>query len=210
MLGRVDEARPILDQLLQLDEVQVDPIHHVMPSLAYVDIAWAQGDATLARQHAERAFSLAIKSGSPYLRVYAQASRGLSHAIAGRLESAIEDLSAALNFARTRKAGLENEARMLADLADAFRRNGDASSALSTVNEAIEVATARHTRIPESFARIVRAKLLLDSTSSVQETEARNELGRASALMLETGASIFETMICDVSVHRARRPTKAS
>ena len=171
--GKPDEARPYLDQLLQLDEGQVDVTHHVMPSMAYVEIARTEGNLTLARQHAERAFSLAVKSGSPYLRVYAQASRGLSHIIAGHLTSAIDDLSDALNFARTRKAGLENEARILADLADAHRRNGDAEIALATVNEAIAVATARHTRVPECFARIVRARLLLDAKSSDQETPRR-------------------------------------
>jgi adenylate cyclase len=211
--GKADEARPFLDKLLQLDESQVDVTHHVMPSMAYVDIAWTEGNLSLARQHAERAFSLAVKSGSPYLRVYAQASRGLSHIIAGHLTSAIDDLSDALNFARTRKAGLENEARILADLADAYRRNGDAATALATANEAIAVATARHTRIPECFARIVRARLLLDSKAGDQEIEARNELERAEALMLQTGASIYLASIHEASGNgspdSASRSTKA-
>ena len=197
--GKADEGRPFLDRLLQLDESQVDTTHYIMPSLAYVDIAWAEGNLSLARQHAERAFSLAVKSGSPYLRVHAQACRGLSHIIAGHLTSAIDDLSDALHFARTRKAGLENEARILADLADAHRRNGDAATALATADEAIAVATARHTRIPECFARIVRARLLLDSKSGDQEIEARNELHRAEALMLQTGASIYLALINEVS-----------
>jgi class 3 adenylate cyclase/tetratricopeptide (TPR) repeat protein len=211
--GKADEARPYLDRLLQQDEGQVDVTHHVMPSMAYVDIAWAEGNLSLARQHADRAFSLAIKSGSPYLRVYAQASRGLSHIIAGHLTSAIDDLSDALNFARTRKAGLENEARILADLADAHRRNGDAVKALAIADEAIAVATARHTRIPECFARIVRARLLLDLKSGDQETDARNELHRAEALMLQTGASIYLASIQELngngSPDSASRSSKA-
>ena len=210
MLGRADEARPYLDRLLQLDEGQVDVTHHVMPSMAYVDIAWTEGNLSLARQHAERAFSLAVKSGSPYLRVYAQASRGLSHIIAGHLTSAIEDLSDALNFARTRKAGLENEARILADLADAYRRNGDTATALATANEAIEVATARHTRIPECFARIVRAKLLREFETGGQLTEADEELHRAEALMRQTGASIYRTSIEEVGTNGTSSPASRS
>src|SRR5262245_16363400 len=88
---------------------QVDPVNHVMPSMAYVDVAWAEGNVGLAQEHADRAFAIAIKSGNPYLRVYAQAYRGLSHIVARRLASSIEDLSDALSFARSRKAGLENE-----------------------------------------------------------------------------------------------------
>jgi class 3 adenylate cyclase/tetratricopeptide (TPR) repeat protein len=195
MLGRGEEARPLLDQILRLDGGQVDAIHYVIPSLAYVDLAWAEGDAGLAQQHADRAFSLAMKSGSPYLRVYAQACRGLSHTIAGRLDSAIEDLTAALDFARSRKAGLENEPRILADLANAFRQNGDVAAAFSAVDQAIAVATERHARVPECLARFVRADLLLRSNVSEQKVDGKKELERAKALMSETGARIFRVFI---------------
>ena len=81
VMDRTDEALPLLDELLALNDTQIDVTHHAMPSFAYIDIACAQGNAGLAQQHADRALSLAVKSGSPYLRVYAQASRGLAHAI---------------------------------------------------------------------------------------------------------------------------------
>jgi class 3 adenylate cyclase/tetratricopeptide (TPR) repeat protein len=165
MLDRKEEARPFLDRILELEGSQVDPVHQVMPSMAYVDLAWAQGNIGLAQEHADRAFSIAIRIGNPYLRVYAQACRGLSHIVAGRFTSAIEDLSDALSFARSRKAGLENEPRILADLANAYRLNGDSAAALSTVDQAIRVATERHARVPECLARIVRAKLLQRSTT---------------------------------------------
>ena len=125
MLGRREEARPFLDRIIQLESSQVDALHYGIPSWAYVDLAWAEGNIGLAQEHADRAFSIAMKSGNPYLRVYAQAFRGLSHIVAGRLTSAIEDLSDALSFARSRKAGLENEPRILADLANAYRLNGE-------------------------------------------------------------------------------------
>jgi hypothetical protein len=76
-----------------------------------------------------------------------------AHIVGGRLISAIEDLSDALKFARSRRAGLENEPRILADLANAYRLNGDIVTALSIVGEAIEVATERHARVPECLAQ---------------------------------------------------------
>ncbi len=194
-LGRGDEARPFLERILQLEDGHVDAIHHVIPSLAYVDLAWAEGDAGLAQEHASRAFSLAMKSGNPYLRVYAQACRGLSHVIAGRLASAIEDLSDALSFARSRKAGLENEPRILADLANAYRLNGETAIAISTVREAIEIATARHARVPECLARIVHADLLIRSETEEQKLAGEHELDRSRALIRETGALIFEPLL---------------
>jgi len=213
MLGRGDEARPFLDRILQLENGHVDTLHHVIPSLAYVDLAWAEGNIGLAQEHADRAFSLAVTSGNPYLRVYAQACRGLSHIVARRLTSAIEDLSGALSFARSRKAGLENEPRILADLANAYRLNGDIATALTTVDEAIKVAAERHARVPECLARIVRADLLLRTTTSDQKAEARQELERARALMRETGAVLFENFINATNVdHSDARQisTKAS
>jgi adenylate cyclase len=90
---------------------------------------------------------------------------------------------------------LENEPRILADLANAYLLNGDAATALTTVDEAIQVATERHARIPECLARIVRADVLLLSADSEQRAEGRHELETARALMLETGAMLFETFI---------------
>jgi predicted ATPase/class 3 adenylate cyclase len=207
MLGRGDEARPFLDRVLQKAEGDVDAIHYVIPSLAYVDLAWANRNPQMALEHAHRAFSLAVKSGNPYLRVYAQACRGLAHTIAGNLGTAIEDLTAALRFARSRKAGLENEARILADLADAYRLNGDAATALEIVDEAIEVAIARHARVPECLARIVRAEILLASKTTDQKA-AWQELARAKELKDETGAFIYSPIIDALAVERnLRSPT---
>ncbi|WP_369719739.1 adenylate/guanylate cyclase domain-containing protein [Bradyrhizobium sp. LLZ17] len=195
MLGRSDEARPFLDRILSLESSKIDPLHHVIPSIAYVDLAWAEGNAALAQEHADRAFSIASRTGNPYLRVYAQGCRGLSHMVAGRFTSAIEDLAEALRFARSRRAGLENEPRLLADLANAYRLNGDAVRASETVSEAIAMTTQRHTRIPECLARLVSGQLLLESTNDDEKVEGAKELDRARALMRETGAALFERLI---------------
>jgi tetratricopeptide (TPR) repeat protein len=195
MLGRGDEAREYLDRVLAIDSARLDAISHVIPNLAYVDLAWINADAQLAERHAERAFSMAMTKGTPYLRVYAQACRGLSHIVGGRYDEASKDLSDVLGFARRRKAGLENEARILADLANAYRMKGDFASAISTATEAISVATARHTRIAECLARIVLAKALCASAGASQGADADQELNRAEALVQETGVVIFAPLI---------------
>ena len=211
MLGRGEEARPFLDRIIQLESSQVDAVNYGIPSWAYVDLGWAEGNIGMAQEHADRAFSIAMKAGNPYLRVYAQACRGLSHITAGRLTSAIEDLSDALSFARSRKAGLENEPRILADLANAYRLNGESATALATAEEAIKIATERHARVPECIARIVRAGLLLRSATGDQKAEGGQELERARALMRETGAMLFETFVTSVEQGSARQiSTRAS
>ena len=191
MVGRGEEARPFLDAILEMDESQIDAVNHVIPSLAYVELAWAEGNGRLAQEHADRAFSIATRTGNPYLRVYAQACRGQAHIVAGRLTSAIEDLSEALRFARSRKAGLENEPRILADLANAYRMDGNHAAAATTAEEAMRVATERHARIPECLARIVRGRLLLGAAGDEEKAEGASEIERAQALMRETGAILF-------------------
>lgn len=97
---------------------------------------------------------------SGYIRFYAQACRGLSHIVRGKPTSATQNLSEALTFARSRKAGLESEPRILADLANAYRLSGDHAKAICAVDEAISVASGRHAPVAECLARIVRADLL--------------------------------------------------
>ncbi|RQH12739.1 adenylate/guanylate cyclase domain-containing protein [Bradyrhizobium sp. RP6] len=193
MLDRCDEARPFLDSILQMDSSQVDPLHQLIPSLAYVDLACAEGNAKLAEHHSERAFAIATSGGNPYLRVYAQASRGLAHLVGGRLTSAISDLSDALSFARARKAGLENEPRMLADLANVYRLEGDVTTAFRVVNEAISISVERHARVPECLARIVHAALLIQSKEGHEV--ARNELTCAQLLIEKTGAALLKRLV---------------
>src|SRR5262249_52197438 len=67
MLNRGDEAIGYLDRVIEMDNTHLDAISHVIPHLAYVDWAWAKGDTKLAEQHAEFAFSMALKTGNPYL-----------------------------------------------------------------------------------------------------------------------------------------------
>lgn len=195
MLGRGDEARAFLDRVINISPEQINTTDHVMPSISYVDLAWAEQDVWLAERHSERAYSMAVRSGTPYLRTYATACRGLFHIIAGRPSAAIEDLRTAIDFARRRSAGLEYEPRMLADLANAYRLNGDFDIALGTADDAIKTSTSRHTRIAECLARIVRAQIL----SMSEETErVAEELGRVKVLLEETGAAIYRPLAQDL------------
>jgi predicted ATPase/class 3 adenylate cyclase len=210
MLGRGDEARPYLEKVLEEPEETTDPIHFAIPSLAYVDLAWSEGDPSAAQAHAARAFSLAAKSGNPYLRVYAQASRGLAHLVSGNYSTAIDDLTTALRFARSRKAGLENEARILADLANAYLLKGDRATALSVADEAIAVASSRHTRIPACLAYIVRAEIVR-AGSERQSVEVESDLTRAEELIKETGAAIYQPLLDGVRHGiQSDEPTRSS
>ena len=180
---------PIWIELVQMDPSSVDAIHHAVPSFAYMDLAWAESDAALAEVHATRILALAEKSGIPYLRVYGRAYWGLYRVIAGSLDEGIDELAKVLSYARERRAGLENEGRILADLANTYRLKGDFESARRWAVEAIEIARARHNRMPECLARVVLAETLGEPLA------AKRELDYAVQLLQETGAKIYEPMI---------------
>jgi class 3 adenylate cyclase/tetratricopeptide (TPR) repeat protein len=195
LLGRFDEATPFLDRMLEADIDPNDITLH-LANVAYVDLARGTNDRDLAEHHAERAMLLAVESGSPYVRVSALACRGLSHMISGRFEAASEELEKALTFARLKRAGLEGEARILADLADAYRLNGDLNRAARTAAEAIEIASARAARVPECLARIVQAKVMLHLGASEQ---ARLELPKIQVLLNQTGAALYQPLMLDLA-----------
>ncbi len=206
MLGHGDDARSYLDRVIQMDTEHINASDHMVPSISYVDLAWAEGDVRLAEHHSARAIGIATRSGNPYLMTYAMACRGLSLVVAGKPGAAIEELTAAIDFARRRRAGLEYEPRMLADLANAHRLKGDFVAAVRAADEAIEVSTTRHTRVAESFARTLRAHILFAS-GAVEE--AGDELARAEKLIEDTGAMIYQPLARDLRTslqgHKASR-----
>jgi len=158
-----------------------------------VDLAWVKGDTRLAEEHAARAFSLAVKTRSPYVWVHALACRGLSHVVAKRWKAATEDLAEALAFSRERKAGLEIEARVLADLSNAYYLSGDLQRAADTASVALGVARARAARVAECHAHIVMAYVLLASGERMDRVA--DEVRQAQSLMELTGAAIYHHLI---------------
>jgi tetratricopeptide (TPR) repeat protein len=195
LLGRFDDARPYLDRMLQADVGPNDVTLH-LANVAYVDLARGKNDIALAEHHAERAMRMAVDSDSPYERVSALTCRGISHMTSGRFEAAAAQIEKALAFARMKRAGLEGEARILADLANAYRLKGDLDSAGRTAAEAIAVASARAARIPECLARIVQAEVLLQTGAAER---AGLELAKIRALMEETGALVYQPLVQDLA-----------
>lgn len=152
MTGRFDEAKDIASRLISGDAGMVDTLHRVLAHGTMVDVAWGQNDAALASEHANMAHALSEKSGTPYLMVYGRAYHGLGQAMRGEYSEATTTLSDALRLARQRQAGLENEARMLCDLAYVQLRAGLADRARATAEEAAAVARRRGAKVWLAYA----------------------------------------------------------
>ena len=147
MMARPDEARPLLDALIAADEATVDVLHRLVAHATQIDIAWGEGDAAAASHHSEAVTVLAEKSGNPYLLVYARGYAGLAQSLRGEHEAAARTLTETLAYARRRHAGLENEARLLADLAHALMCAGQLERAAAVADEAAAVARRRGAKV---------------------------------------------------------------
>jgi class 3 adenylate cyclase/tetratricopeptide (TPR) repeat protein len=190
MLGRGEEARTFLDRVIQMETGQVDATHHLIPSLAYVDWAWATGDIQLAEIHSVRAIDIAEKAGNPYIQVYARSSRALALWVLNRRNESIALWTDTLAFARNSKAGLENESRMVADIANAYFIVGELDLAIGHAREAISIARDRRARVFEGYAHIVlgNAQATLGDCLAAEATH-----GKARRLLEETGARLFDS-----------------
>jgi adenylate cyclase len=126
------------------------------------------------------------------LRVAASASAGLAKAAAGEFAAGAALLSEAIDFARSARAGLEFEARMLADLADARYRAGDRDAASAAADEAVAVARRRTDRIAELHATLLRGLVLADADDAENDKEVGELILRAEELLNVSGAAFFE------------------
>jgi len=133
---------------------------------------------------------LAEQSAMPYIRVAAMACAGLAKGTAGDFAAGARGLREAIDFARHARAGLEFEARMLADFADVLYRAGDLDAALEASEEAITVAKRRTDRVAECHASLVRGMTL--AVAGGDDVEANRLLEHAEQLLSVSGAGFFK------------------
>ena len=191
-LGRFDEAEQWLSRVLQVEPERIDPHVQFSPHAAAVELAWQLGDAGRAERHARMVDEYVAQSPTPYLRVVSLGCHGLAASARGDFAAAEGHFREALDLARGSKAGLEFEARLLAQLADTRRRAGHLSRALETAVQALEVARRRSDRLAECHAAIVITAAQALSGRSAQAEEALRE---ATELLRITGAVALQPML---------------
>jgi adenylate cyclase len=194
-LGRFHEAEQRLAEVLQAVPERVASVVQFIPHFASVELALGIGNPALARPHAAKIAELAEESATPYLRVAAIASAGLAKAAAGEFAAGAELFREAIDFARSARAGLEFEARMLADFADALYRAGDLDAASVAVDEAVAVARRRTDRIAELHATLLRGLVLAAAGDAENDKEVGELILRAEELLNVSGAAFFEPQL---------------
>ena len=181
MMARYREAKAFLDEVIAGNDTLVDGTNRLVAHASYVDMAWGTGDIGLATQHSAAAHEIGEKSGNPYLMTYGRAYAGFAQGLRGEYSEAVSTLSDTLRFSRQRHAGLDNEPRMLADLAYVQMRAGLGDRARATAEEAATVARRRGAKIWLAYAELlIGGPQSLTFRQLVQETGA--ELLRSLAV----------------------------
>ena len=203
-MGRIDEARPCLERIAELESSTVDVPVPGMSRIVYVELAIALEDAPLAAEHAGHLNALSKKHETPYLSTFADGYCGMAALLADDHDEALARLAAAIATVRKTGAATEFESELLASLAECRMRTGDYEEAHSHATEAIALAEPRSNRIAECRARIARGAAVL-AMGTGREHEAKADFERAQVLIERTGA-----VACAAALARARQPVSVA
>jgi class 3 adenylate cyclase/tetratricopeptide (TPR) repeat protein len=168
------------------------------------DYAWwaaLLGDAQTGLVQSRRGVEIEEKLGTQMGRVYGYNALGFAELSAGRWTEAVSALERGLRIAQEMRTGQEAGALTLVHLAEAHLGQHDPARARELAEKALSEACRHRDLSSECFARLVHARVLLSAEGEAERSAAATALGRALALVEETGAKCYEPFI---RVERAR------
>jgi len=186
--GRLDEGEAELEHAAALADAHedVEVLGHVHAE--YATLARVRGDAEAALVHAREAMLIADRLGSPFFRAASFMAFGHAHILAAKWSEAIDALGEVLRIATAGRAGVEAEPLARAWLAAAHIGSGDLDLARHGMEEALEVARRRATRLAECVAYIGHARVLLRGDIQREREAIELDLSRALSLAERIGA----------------------
>lgn len=194
-LGRFDDARACLLDMIEVGKDTKDPLFLQMLHYAHIDLASWLEDTAMAEEHARHIGELAEKNANAYLRVFALHGRACASVTFGAGEQALETFHEALAVVRTAKVAMEFEPEILASIADACRLNGDHEQAVVFAKEAIELSRHRSTRLPECRALITLAASVADHFGADQLDVSTAAFLEAERLLEKTGCAVHRDLL---------------
>jgi class 3 adenylate cyclase/tetratricopeptide (TPR) repeat protein len=194
-LGRLDEAKDCLQEMLRIGESAVDPVLLQIAHYGFVDYAWCVDDAELALHHAAKVAQIAEKYAVPYLKVFALSADGVAKSLVGDHEHVLQSFGDALALIRSAKVAIELESELLAALAESHHRLGNHHAALEVAQETIAMARQRSMRLAECRALITCGASLIARDGAAGADAAAEALEQAQELVRLTGAKFYENSL---------------
>jgi tetratricopeptide (TPR) repeat protein len=203
-LGRPGDARRAILETIELTRAEGD---HASLSGALgtaSEIARLVGDTASATSYARLEIEHFEKTGpqGPRPRAGALVRLGAAHVLRREWLEAIDVLEQALGVAR--QHALVSEGDVLAHLALAQLGSGDVRKARETALEAAALTAKRGNKLHEPHARIVLARVLIQSDGPTARSAIEAELDRAEALIEEMGARLLAPLALEERARLAR------
>jgi adenylate cyclase len=186
-LGRIAEGRQDLDRAVEIARGLGETEILGMVRGFSIDCAALCEPIERTLVYAGEAVDIAERIGSPFSRVWAYRDLGLAHNLNGQWGAAANALEQALAILHDRRTALHAEALILTDLALALARRGDCDRAVEHATRAVALATGRHARLMEAYARLTLAECLRRQRGLQEHEQIGRELVRVDALCEETG-----------------------
>ena len=155
MMGRYNEARSLLEELIASGEAIVNVGQRIRAHLTMMNVAFGLGDQVLAAEHSAGAYRLAHSNKLPYFEGLSHICTGLEWSLRGDYAEAMAMFGDALRIVRDSKSGLEGEAAVLCHLAHVQLRAGLFDIARATAEEAADVAQRYGNKIWLTYAEWV-------------------------------------------------------
>lgn len=194
-MNRLDEAQACLKKMLSVDEGLNDPVISQITHHIHVELAAMTRDAALAKEHVAIVMKIAQQYASPYSRIFALWSSGLAEVSVGNFTVAQSSFLSALELIASSKVAVEFEAEIRAGLAECHQHLGDFELALACAKEATVISKQRSNRLAECRALIVQGAVLASKKEPERVEEAQKMFERATQLISQTGARIFENSL---------------
>jgi len=192
-LDRLEEARACLEKMLRGSITSTDPVIKQIVHYSYVDLAWWEGDASLARVHAVRMSSIAEKHEGPYLKIFSLCCLGLADFTAGAYDNAQVTFAEALQLIRGANVAMEFETEVLSSLAESCRLVGDYKQALIWAKDAIEMSRLRSNRLSECRA-LITCGAIYSCDDYKNDEAAKDYYAQAIDLIQLTGAERYKSL----------------
>jgi tetratricopeptide (TPR) repeat protein len=198
-LGRLEDSRREILESIELTRAQGD--HQSLGDAFGVasEIAWLVGDAASATSYARleiEHFEGAGSGADGLLRL------GAAHVLRREWPEAIDVLEQALGIARQRRRPREGDA--LARLAMAQLGSGDVREARETALQAVALLSKEGRKQYQPYARLVLARVLMQSDGPAARSAIEAELDQADALIQEMGARALAPLVVEERARLAR------
>ena len=186
-MGRLDEARELIDRGLQIAVEQG----------AGETVGWGHnwaafhactsGEPDRAIVHAQQTVEIAERLGDAFSRTWSWVVLGRAAAMAGNWQQAIDAIERAQAIYNERRTAVDSEGWCLIVLGKAYQGLGDSERAVGLLRDAVELLRARE-QSTEVVANVVLARILLAGKGLAARDEIETALARADELVRTNGA----------------------